>query len=129
MKKLFIILFLGIVAFIACDEPALEKPENLVKESTMIEMLVDVHLAEATFNNRRHDDSLIINSSSANFYYSILEKYQVPDSVFEKSFVYYSTETKKFEKMYRQVLNKLNEMEQDYSGRKNDLLEFEMEQE
>ena len=54
----------------------------------------------------------------------MLAKYHVPDSVFEKSFVYYAANPKNFEKMYRQVMNRLNELEQEYSGRKNELLEF-----
>lgn len=90
----------------------------------MINMLVDIHLAEATFNHMRYD-SIIRNSSSVNFYYSILEKYEVADSVFEKSFVYYASNPRSFEKMYREVMNKLSETEQGFSGRKNDVLEFE----
>jgi ABC-type transport system involved in Fe-S cluster assembly fused permease/ATPase subunit len=70
-------------------------------------------------------DSVFKNSSEADFYYSILEKYGVPDSVFEKSFVFYASTPKNFEKMYRKVMNKLSEKEQQYSGRKNELLEFE----
>jgi hypothetical protein len=87
-------------------------------------MLVDIHLAEATYNHMRYD-SIIRNSSSVNFYSSVLAKYEVPDSVFEKSFVYYASNPKNFEKMYREVMNKLSEMEQGFSGRKNEILEFE----
>lgn len=86
----------------------------------MIEMLVDVHLAEATYREMQ-SDSIVRNSSSANFYYSVLEKYQVPDSVFEKSFVYYASHPKKFEQMYRKVMNELSAMEQQFSGRKEEL--------
>ena len=42
----------------------------------------------------------------------------------EKSFVYYASDTKKFEKMYREVVNRLSEMEQEYSGRKKEELEL-----
>lgn len=90
----------------------------------MIDMLVDIHLAEATFNHMRYD-SIIRNSSTVNFYYSVLQKYDVADSVFEKSFVYYASNPRNFEKMYREVMNKLSETEQGFSGRKNDVLEFE----
>lgn len=90
----------------------------------MINMLYDIHLAEATFNKMR-TDSLVRKSSSVNFYYSVLAKYEVADSVFENSFVYYASVPKNFEKMYREVMNKLSETEQEYSGRKNDILEFE----
>jgi hypothetical protein len=102
----------------------IEKPRHLIKEKKMINMLVDLHLAEATFN-RMHYDTIMRNSSSEDFYYSILAKYEVPDSVFEKSFIYYASNPKNFEKMYREVMNKLSETEQGFSGRKNDVLEFE----
>lgn len=122
-----LILLFSFVGFFSCSKPVVEKPEVLVQEDKMIEMLTDIHLAEATFNARRHRDSLVMKSSSADFYYSILEKHQVPDSVFEQSFVFYASQPRKFEKMYRQAMNKLNEMEQEYSGRKAEPQELELE--
>jgi hypothetical protein len=126
-QKLSILLFFSLFWIVSCDKPVVEKPENLIKEDKMVEMLKDIHLAEATFSNRRYQDTLLSKSSSANFYYSVLDKYQVSDSVFEQSFIYYASQPKKFEKMYRQVMNKLNEMEQEFSGRSNDILELEQE--
>ena len=123
MTKNIIFLLLLLLA-VSCDEPPIEKPEHLIKQDKMIQMMVDIHLAEATYMNRRSQDSLVRESSSADFYYSVLNEYQIPDSVFEKSFVYYASTPKKFEKMYREVMNKLNEMDQEYSGRQNDLLNF-----
>ena len=122
-KTLFILAVLGFT-FISCDKEVIPKPHPLIKEKQMINMLVDIHLAEATFNHMRYD-SIIRNSSSENFYYSVLQKYEVADSVFEKSFVFYASNPRNFEKMYREVMNKLSETEQGFSGRKNDVLEFE----
>ena len=126
MKNLLLILSLIFFAFVSCDKLPVEKPDNLIREKKMINMLVDMHIAEATFNHIRHD-SIIGKNLSANFYYSILEKYEVPDSVFEKSFVFYASTPREFEKMYRKVMNQLSEVEQDYSGRKEELLEFDIE--
>jgi hypothetical protein len=117
MKKQLIILVFLLTGFISCDKLPIEKPDNLISKNDMIEMLFDIHIAEATFNHMRYD-SLIKKSSSADFYYSVLDKYQVPDSVFEKSFVFYASTPKQFEKMYQDVMNKLSETEQEYSGRK-----------
>lgn len=117
MKKLQILFLFLILAIFGCEDEVLNKPENLVKEQQMIEMLVDIHLAEATYNRFRYD-SIMENNSSINFYYSVLEKYQVPDSVFEQSFVFYASTPKNFEKMYRKVMNNLSQLEQEYSGRK-----------
>jgi hypothetical protein len=124
MRKIAFILALLIPVFIACENSVFKKPKHLVNEKQMIDMLVDIHLAEATFNRMRND-STVRNSSSVNFYYSVLAKYEVADSVFEKSFVYYASNPKNFEKMYREVMNKLSETEQGFSGRKNEILEFE----
>ena len=116
MKKFFTLLFVLFV-FIFCSNPMVEKPEKLVKEDMMISMLADIHLAEAAYNNLRNRDTLVEKSSSVDFYYSVLDKYQVPDSVFERSFVFYASQPRKFERMYRQAMNKLNEIEQEHSGR------------
>jgi peptide subunit release factor RF-3 len=123
MKRIAIILALFSM-FFACDNSVIKKPNHLISEKQMINMLYDIHLAEATYNKMRND-SIVRKSSSANFYYSILAKYEVADSVFEKSFVYYASVPKNFEKMYREVMTKLSETEQGFSGRKNDILKFE----
>lgn len=123
MKKTGLILALLVFIIASCERAVIEKPDHLVNEKKMISMMVDIHLAEATFNHMRND-SIVKKSSSANFYYSVLAKYEVPDSVFERSFMYYASTPKKFEEMYREVMNKLNEIEQGFSGRKKDILEF-----
>jgi hypothetical protein len=128
MKKLlFILSVILLFAAAACDDPPMPEPENLVDREKMVQMLADIHLADATFNSLRHRDSVIQESSSANFYYSILEKYDVQDSTYEQSFVFYASQPRKFEKMYREAMNILNEKEQEYSGRKNDLLEVDVQ--
>lgn len=124
MKKFQLIVVLALLALVSCDEPIMQKPENLIKEKQMIKMLVDIHMAEATYNQFRYD-TIMKNNSSENFYYSILDKYQVPDTLFEQSYVYYSSMPKNFEKMYRKVLNELSSEEQKYSGRK-EMLELDI---
>lgn len=124
-KQLQILLIALAIILVACDKPIVPKPKELIKEKEMVNMLVDVHLAEATFNKFRYD-SIMRDNSAANFYASVLEKYEVPDTLFEQSYVYYASMPKKFEKMYREVMNKLSEMEQESSGRKEQL-EFDDE--
>ena len=130
MYKIHLILIFGLIFnVLSCDKPSIEKPVDLINEDKMINMLTDIHLAEATFKNRQYQDSLVMKSSSASFYYSVLEKYQIPDSVFEQSYLYYISRPKKFEKMYRQVMNKLNELEEEFSGRKREQLDLELKKE
>lgn len=127
MKKILVIFILFLAVFTGCDEPPVEKPEKLIERDKMIDMLMDIHLAEAAYTSQRNRDSMVMNSSSANFYYSILDKHQVQDTVFEKSFVFYASQPRSFEKMYRGAMNQLNEMDQEFSGRQNDEIEFDID--
>lgn len=127
MKKITTILFLAVAVVFSCSEPPVEKPENLIEQDRMIDILVDVHMAEAAFNSRRHRDSLVERSNSADFYYSVLQKHEVQDSVFERSLVFYASQPRQFEKMYRKVMNQLTEIEQEFSGRKTDMQELELQ--
>lgn len=120
MKKALLILFTALFVFTACEEEIMPKPKHLIKEKKMINMLVDVHLAEATYNHLRYD-SAMQNIQTEDFYYSVLDKYEMPDSVFEQSLVYYASFPKDFEKMYRKVMSRLGEIEQERSGRKEEL--------
>lgn len=127
MKRILqILLFLLVFAVAACDKPVVPKPRHLIHQDKMIDMLADIHMAEATYNKYRYDSSQT-HFSSVDFYYSVLAKYEVPDSVFEKSFLYYASEPKDFEKMYRKVLSKLSLTEQQLSGRKEQKLQFDDE--
>jgi hypothetical protein len=124
MKKVIpILLFVLVFAVVACDKPIIPKPDHLIKQDQMIDMLADMHLAEATQLKFRND-SVRKFAASVDYYYSVLAKYDVPDSVFEKSFVYYASEPKNFEKMYRKVMNQLSQMEQELSGRKQNKLDL-----
>jgi hypothetical protein len=125
MKQKIIISILLLWFFAACDDEVFEKPKNLIKEKTMIDMMVDVHLAEATHFTQTYRDTTMRKLTSTDYYYSILHKYNVPDSLFERSFIYYASQPKLFEKMYRKVTNRLTEIEQEHTGRSNELLEFE----
>lgn len=124
MRNIFVLLVFLLIALVSCEEPPAEKPKHLIKENQMIDMMVDVHLAQATFVNRHNTDSLLKKTTATDFYYSVLDKYQVPDSVFEKSFIYYASSPKKFEKMYRKVTSRLSEMEQEYSERPMEKIEL-----
>lgn len=112
-RKYFFLVLAIFIVFSACDEPVVPKPKKLVPRDRMVEMLTDMHIAESVFQNRRYSRDQVFQFSEADFYYSILKKYNVVDTTFEQSLIYYSSYPKEFEKIYSRVLNKLNEMEQE----------------
>jgi hypothetical protein len=110
----FLIYFLTLFFLVsACNESVEKKPHKLVSRNRMIDMLVDIHLAEAVYQTGHYSNNAIKKYSESDFYYSILHKYKIADSTFEQSLIYYSSKPKEFEKIYSRILNRLNEMEQE----------------
>lgn len=80
--------------------------------------MVDMHIADIVFQNQ--SASLMETKrvlTSEDLYYSVLKKYNVPDSLFEKSFVYYASFPKDFEKIYAAVLDKATQIQEQYKGK------------
>lgn len=76
----------------------------------MVEILIDLQFANSLNENEEYVDSEEINYSTADFYYSVLHKHQVIDTIFEKSFIYYSSYPEKLEEIYSEVLDEVNQM-------------------
>jgi hypothetical protein len=118
MKAGIIFFAAALLLFISCNNNWLNKPEGLLSEKKMVDMLVDLHLANAIFENQgggSEDKKLVLTSED--YYYSVLKKYNVPDSTFEKSFVYYASFPKTFEKIYASVLDKATQVQEQYKGK------------
>ena len=98
--------------FFSCNEKDIPKPDHLISKKKMTHMLADIHLAKA-YKQREYNVIDSLQLSSTDLYYSVLAKYNIPDSVFTRSVIYYSSHPKMYEKMYNDVINILKEMEQE----------------
>jgi len=85
----------------------------------MIDILVDVHLSNSMYSLRQYPDKKDVRLSPADFYYSVLHKYNITDTIFEESLIYYSCYPNKFEKMYSKVLDKISQIDQEYSEKED----------
>jgi hypothetical protein len=99
----------------SCEEETSVRPPHLVSRDKLVGILVDIHLSNAVFQIRRYSSEQLKKYSESDFYYSVLRKHNVADSVFETSLIYYSSKPKEFEKIYTRVINKLTEIEQEES--------------
>lgn len=113
MKKYLFLMAATLLLLIGCDDDVIDKPPHLVKRDKMITVLVDMHLAEAVYQTKRFSSEELNKYSESDFYYSILHKHHLADSVFEKSLIYYCNKPKEFEKIYTRVVNRLTELEQE----------------
>ncbi len=109
----YILLLLFIFLGFSCKEKkGFPKPNNLINEKQMVNMLYDIHLGEAYANQYRFQDEMD-KIKSKDMYYSVLDKYEVADSVFSQSIVYYSSMPKIYERIYQQVVDRLNMLQEE----------------
>lgn len=82
------------------------KPADLLPESKMVSILIDVHIAESALSikNFNRDSSLTLFS-----YYKedIFKKHQVTELQFKNSYEYYCTHSKQFDHIYEVVIDSL----------------------
>lgn len=112
--------FIGILLFAAilsglssCYSTSIEKPDQLIKKEKFVKMMVDMYLVQGKDVNFNEPDSLK-KITQTDLYFSVLKKYDVPDTVFVRSLLYYSSSPKEYEKLHVQIVNILNESEQQF---------------
>lgn len=104
---LFVILLSGLSS---CLNTSIEKPDKLIKKEKFVKMMVDIYLVQGiSFDQKK--DTITQKLTQTDLYYSVLKKYDVPDTVFIRSLVYYSSFPKEYEKMHLQITNILKESE------------------
>jgi len=109
--------FIGIVLFVillsglsSCYNTSIPKPEKLIKKDKFLKMMVDIYLVQG-IELSQHKDSTIRKITQTDLYFSVLKKYNEPDTVFIRSLIYYSSFPKEYEKMHEEIMNQLKESE------------------
>ena len=103
MKK-SVVIFLAMMLSYSCSKNP--KPESLLPEDKMVEILVDIHMAEGMAS------SLPIPYDSSKKIYPIFEeevfaKHGISDSVYMESFEYYLRDLKTMERIYERTIDSL----------------------
>jgi hypothetical protein len=107
---LLVLLFSGLTS---CSHNSIEKPDNLISKSTFTKMMVDMYLIQAMIIDTANQPKLK-KVTQTDLYFSVLKKYSIPDTVFIRSLMYYSSFPKDFEKMHVEIMNILNEKEEKF---------------
>lgn len=83
-----------------------DRPDDLIPDDKMADILTDVHLAETRlnrFNLRADSMRLLFNRLND----QVMKKYEVDTSAYRQSYVYYSSHPDLFEKIYKDVNEQL----------------------
>jgi hypothetical protein len=115
MKQLIgILLFAALLSGLSsCYSTSVEKPDKLIPKEKFEQMLLDVYLIQGITTGAEKPEELK-KITQTDLYFSVLKKYNVADTVFIRSLIYYSSFPKEYEKMHAQIINSLNESEQQF---------------
>jgi hypothetical protein len=101
MKKLVVVIT---VFFIVSCNNFIEKPNNLIDEDQMVEIIYDISLLDAM-----KSQGVTTQTSYPTTSQFLKSKYKVDSITFAKSSQYYAADYKKYKKMYEEVKKRLEE--------------------
>lgn len=115
MKHLLgIILVVGLCLGVSsCYNNDIKKPNKLIPKQKFEKMMIDLYIAQG-MSLEQSPDSLRKKITQTDLYFAVLKKYDVPDTVFIRSLIYYSSFPKDYEKMHEQIMNVFKEEEAKY---------------
>ena len=119
MKK-----FLGIfvvVFIISCSKNPVPKPDNLLDDEVMTNILFDIAIlqaADGTMTYRLAENNIKVNSF-------IYEKYKIDSATYYQNQKYYAADTRKYKKMYQEVLARLDEIKSSSETKKDSIVKKE----
>ncbi|MFA5326565.1 MAG: DUF4296 domain-containing protein [Prolixibacteraceae bacterium] len=110
--------FIGILLFAAslaglssCYNTSIPKPDELIPKDKFEKMMVDMYIVQGLTIGYTKPEALK-KVTSTDLYFSVLKKYDVVDTVFIRSLIYYSSFPKDYEKMQLSIMNTLKKSEQ-----------------
>jgi len=96
-------VFFGGMILMACNTNKV--PDSVIPKDKMVNVLVDMHTADAVLSKVRNQDTMLMMASSK--YYYIFKKYSIDSAKFTNSLKYYYFEPNGLNEMYKQVLDTL----------------------
>lgn len=111
MNRTKILLSAFILFFFSCkqnkeDTTTIKEPANLLPTEKMIDLITDVHIAEALIQQHQaHDQN--VNYYTGLYYKTILKKFNITRKDFHENMEYYSYDSKKLDHIYTEVITNL----------------------
>jgi len=94
------------------------KPRNTLSREKFIEVLADIHIAEAVTQDRYRFGLDSLQSKDA--YLSVLKKHKIEEQEMVNTTLYYSRHPREFDKIYTEVISRMERMSEEISGKETD---------
>lgn len=113
LKKIGYLFLLSCV--FACSKKPVEVPADVIPRDSMIVLLAEIHLVEASIQVLNVDVNDSTQSAAYGLYRYVFTKHHITQEKFKRSFDFYRSEPAYFHQMYDEVITKLSEDQAKYS--------------
>ena len=103
-----ILILLLVLTFTACQKKKSITGEAFIEREVLVDVLVDIHLMDGVTQDRKFGRKYDVDS--LDIFTPILEKHQVTKQMFDTTMFVYSRNPELLDKVYNDVLIKLNVM-------------------
>jgi hypothetical protein len=104
MKKT-ILYFCILLLAASCGKSVVEKPDNLIEEDKMVDIIYDLSVMEAI----KSQAPIELENSHINPSTYVYKKYKIDSIQFAQSNKYYSSDLRNYKKMYEKVAKRLED--------------------
>jgi hypothetical protein len=107
MKKYLLLIFLLPLLFSCSDPDVIVVPDSVLPKEKMADVMVDIHLLEATLNIHAGGNDKDLVPAKINIY----EKHQISKTQFEESYKFYTENPELLAEIYQKVLDNLSKLQ------------------
>mgnify|MGYP006291638771 CR=1 FL=1 len=124
VPALVMMLFSGLV--LSGCHSGTKNEKYILEEDKMVDVMVDVHMAEAVLRNKRISGDEL-DKLTSDYYSKIFSKHEITQQQFDSSIVYYEDHIKDFNEIYEKVIVRLNKKQRKAEQAKKEKLEEKQE--
>ena len=98
-------LFLLFTILISCQKSAIPKPDNLIDENEMVDIMYDISILEAMKSQK----AVVLEANAINPNTYIFKKYKIDSLQFANSDKFYASDIKKYKGIFDKVNKRIEE--------------------
>jgi len=100
---------------LACSNPTKKNPHGIIDETVFVNVLKDLHLAEANFELfKTNGNEVAQNTLLHQAYQEIYSKYKIDENRFQYTIDYYANHPEQLESIYDKVIKELTELRSNF---------------
>lgn len=112
---LFILLF-----FTSCSSSELDIPSDIIQKEKMINVMVDVHIADAMASEQKIKDIKVSNQLKKTYLVGVLHKHDISQQKFDNSIQFYESNVETMLDIYNEVMIKISAQEAELNNKETE---------